>query len=554
MHLFLQLQLSGGGFRRVVAGWCAFFIVWQVITPASSEAIDSASIELPPPTWTPVTSPDESGTIYIREYRVIGTKVLPRADVEEAVYSFLGPGRKPEDVEFARAALEKSYHDKGFQTVSVAIPEQRPTRGIIILQVTEAPIGRLRVQGSRYYNIDKLKARAPSLAEGNVPNFQEVQREMVALNQNGGLQVTPSLRPGVIPGTFDVDLVVKDQMPLHGSVELNNRYSANTTPLRIDMSLSYSNLWQLGHTIGFGFQIAPMRPSDAIVFSGYYIAPIPGVEWLSIMLQAIRQNSDVSTLGGSAVAGNGEIYGGRFLINLPGSGGFFHNASFGVDYKHFTQDLSFGGELTGSPITYWPFSLNYNAGLVGKGYETEFAGGIVFSFRGLGSDEFEFDNRRYTADGNFFYFRGSVGHTQDLPWGFQAFAQLQGQASATALVDSEQFSLGGLNTVRGYLESAVLGDSAIAGTLELRSPSFLSWLPPGNEWRVFAFTDGGAAFLNEPLPEQTSQFNLWSIGFGSTIKVLDHLNGSLVFGVPLITQSPSTAFDPLITFRIWGEL
>lgn len=521
---------------------------------AQAEPITSASIELPPPTFTTVKSPDEANTLYIREYRVVGTKILPRADVEEAVYSYLGPGRKPEDVEGARAALEKVYHDKGYQTVSVTIPEQRPTQGIIVLQVTEATIGRLRVQGSRYYNIDKIKARAASLAEGKVPNFQEVQREMIALNQSGGLQVTPSLKPGVVPGTFDVDLVVKDQLPLHGSVELNNRYSANTTPLRLDLSLSYSNLWQLGHTIGFGFQIAPMRPSDAIVYSGYYIAPIPGVDWLSVMVQAIRQNSNVSTLGGSAVAGNGEIYGGRLLFNLPSSGGFYHNASFGMDYKHFTQDISFGNELTGSPITYYPFSLNYNAGLVGKGRETEFSGGLVFSFRGLGSSEVEFDNRRYSAGGNFFYFRGSASHTQDLPFGFQVFGQLQGQASATPLVDSEQFSLGGLNTVRGYLESVVLGDSAIAGTLEMRSPSLLAWLPSGNEWRVFAFTDGGAAFLNETLPEQTSQFNLWSIGFGSSIKVIDHLNGSLVFGVPLISQSPSNAFDPLITFRIWGEL
>jgi len=536
-----------GGCIAALTGYLSFS------TQAGAET-KAVPVELPPPSWQPVPSAEETQTLYIREYRVVGTKVLPRADVEEAVYSFLGPGRKPEDVEGARAALEKSYHDKGFQTVSVTIPEQRPTKGIIILQVTEATIGRLRVQGSRYYNIDKIKARASSLAEGTVPNFQEVQKQMITLNQGAGLQVTPQLKPGAIPGTFDVDLVVKDQLPLNGSVELNNRYSANTTPLRLDLALSYNNLWQLGHTIGFGFQIAPMRPSDALVFSGYYIAPIPGVEWLSFMLQAIRQNSNVSTLGGSAVAGNGEIYGARFLINLPSKGGFYHNASVGMDYKHFTQDLSFGDELTGSPVTYWPVSLSYNAGLVGKGYETEFAGGVVFSFRGVGSDEIEFDNRRYGADSNFFYFRGSLAHTQDLPFGFQAYGQLQGQASGVPLVDSEQFSLGGLNTVRGYLESIVLGDSAVAGTLELRSPSLLSWLPAGNEWRVFAFSDAGAAYLNDPLPEQTSQFNVWSMGFGSTIKLVDHLNGSVVVGVPLITQAPSFAYQPLITFRIWGEL
>ncbi len=85
------------------------------------------------------------------------------------------------------------------------------------------------------------------------------------------------------------------------------------------------------------------------------------------------------------------------------------------------------------------------------------------SFRGIGSDETDFDNRRYASDASFFYFRGSLGNTLDLPWGFQAYGLVQGQASAQPLVDTEEFALGGLNTVRGYLESAVLGDSAFAG-------------------------------------------------------------------------------------------
>src|SRR5687767_15141049 len=37
--------------------------------------------------------------IYIREYRVLGARELPRIQVEEAVYPFLGPGRTPSDVE-----------------------------------------------------------------------------------------------------------------------------------------------------------------------------------------------------------------------------------------------------------------------------------------------------------------------------------------------------------------------------------------------------------------------------------------------------------------------
>lgn len=546
------LQTAPAGLAKL----CRAGLVIAFITAVGEALAAVSQIELPPEILPNITvqPPPGEETLYIREYRVVGTKTLPRPEVETAVYSWLGPGRTAADVEGARAALEKAYHEKGYQTVSVSIPQQRPTRGIIVLKVTEAPVGRLRVNGSRYYDIEQIKRRAPSLAEGGIPNFNAVQREIIALNQSADLRVTPSVKPGVTPGTVDVELTVKDVLPLHGSVELNNRYSPNTTQLRMNIDVRYSNLWQWGHTIGVGFQIAPQRPEDALVYSAFYIAPIPGVEWLSVLAQAIRQNSDVSTLGGSAVAGNGEIYGGRLLMTLPGRESFFHTLSAGMDYKHFDQDLALGDQFITSPVTYYPISLTYNAVLAGKGTETALTAGMVFSFMGLGSDEFDFANRRYNADPNFFYFRGNFAHQHDLPLGFQIFGQLQGQATGQPLVDSEQFSLGGLTTVRGYLESVVLGDSAVAGTVELRSPSVLGWLPEGNEARAFVFLDAGTAWINDPLPEQVSQLSLWSFGVGGTVKLVNHFNASVVLGIPMITQEPNAEGDPLFTFRLWGEL
>src|SRR5262249_59196248 len=93
-----------------------------------------------------------------------------------------------------------------------------------------------------------IKENSPSLAEGSVRNFNEVTQDVIALNQWPERRVTPSLKAGVVPGTVDGDLTVNDTFPLHGSAELNNRYSANTDPLRVNASLSYNNLWQLGHS------------------------------------------------------------------------------------------------------------------------------------------------------------------------------------------------------------------------------------------------------------------------------------------------------------------
>jgi hemolysin activation/secretion protein len=150
----------------------------------------------------------EISTLTIREYRVEGAKRLPRLEVEEAVYPYLGPGRTPGDVDAARAALEKCYHDKGFETVSVIIPSQDPRRGIIRLEVVEGKVGRLRVKGAKWYLPSAIRRDASSVAEGQVPDINRVKKDILALNRLADRRVTPVLRAGIEHGTVDIDLNV----------------------------------------------------------------------------------------------------------------------------------------------------------------------------------------------------------------------------------------------------------------------------------------------------------------------------------------------------------
>ena len=69
-------------------------------------------------------SPSAGTQYYIQEYRVQGSRTLPPLVVEEAVYPFMGRARTASDVEQARAALEKAYHSRGYQAVTVEIPPQ----------------------------------------------------------------------------------------------------------------------------------------------------------------------------------------------------------------------------------------------------------------------------------------------------------------------------------------------------------------------------------------------------------------------------------------------
>lgn len=504
-----------------------------------------------------------SGPLYIKEYRVEGARRLPQKDIERAVYPFMGPGRSKEDVEAARVALEKAYRAVGFQAVAVQIPEQseRAVRaGIVVLQVVEMTVGRVRVKGARYFLPSEIKKQAPSLREGGLVDFNEFTRDIVALNQHPDRRVTPSVRPGVEPNTVDIDLEVKDTLPLHGNLEFNNRYSSDTTHLRLNGSVSYSNLWQLEHAVGFSFQLAPEDVGEVKVFSGYYTFRIPEVPWLALSLQGTKQDSNVSTLGGTAVAGRGEYFGPHFLITLPNGKDFFNSLSVGIDAKHFDQNILVAGVETLTPISYYPISATYFATWINKdqstkkGSVTEFNGGVNLHLRGMGSGPQQFDDSRYDAEGNYIYFRGDLSHTRDLPSGFQLFGKLQGQLSDQPLINSEQFSAGGLGTVRGYLESTALADDAVGGTLEWRTPSLSDWMGARvNEWRFYAFTDAAILQLRSPLPEQTSRFNLASYGIGSRVQFHEHLSGTLDLGIPLIGQGAVSPHDLLLIFRLWAD-
>jgi hemolysin activation/secretion protein len=517
--------------------------------PAQQGAPDSA------PAANSATSQTGMNHFYVREYQVQGGgHLLPKMEVEAAVYPFLGPYRTTGDVEQARGALEQAYRDKGYQTVSVQIPRQQGKGGVIVLQVMLGQVERLRVHGSRYFSIDQIKREAPSLQEGQSPNFSQVTRDLVVLNDIADRRVTPTVRAGEIPGTVDVDLDVKDTSPLHGSVELNNRYSTDTSRLRVNGSISYDNLWQLEHSIGFSFQVAPEDTNQVEVFSAYYQARIPDVSWISFILQGTDQNSDVNTLGGIGIAGKGQTLGGRAVITLPPLQNFYHSVSLGLDYKHFTQDELIAGTDSLTPVTYYPLSAAYSGSWVDKGYETDFNASVNLSLRGVGSDPAQFNLNRNGAQGNFIYIRGDLSHTHDLPGGFQLFVKAQGQAADQPLVNSEQFSGGGLGTVRGYLESEELGDNAIIGSAEMRSPSLGDALGKAvDEWRFYLFGEGGELTINDPLPEQQSQFKLASVGAGTRIKLLSHINGSFDVGLPLDNGPETNAYSALLTFRLWAE-
>ncbi len=509
----------------------------------------------PTPTLRGQDSP-AAERLFIREFRVQGATVLPAAEVQRAVYPYLGPGRTPADIDAARAALETLYREKGYQAATVEVPAQRAKGGLIVLRVTEGEIGRLRIVGSRYHDIEKIRAAAPSLAEGAVPEFNAISRDLVALNQQPDRRVTPEIRPGAEPGMLDVDLKVEDTLPLQASAELNNRSSSGTTRLRLNLAASYDNLWQLGHSVGANAQTSPQDWDEVLVYSAFYRARFEGLPEWSYMLTGTKQETDISTLGGTAVAGRGESVGLRStrVLAAPADVRLFHSVSFGLDYKKDDQAVDVAGVTTTTPLTYFPLNLTYGGFLAREHSETEFFTGLTLHFRGLGSDAREFDQSRFNAGPCLVTLRGDVTHTRKLPPDAPISARLQGQLASGPLINKEQFAAGGLDTVRGYLEGEVLGDHGLVGSLELVSPNLAAGRLARTDFKALLFADGGHLRLTDPLPEQTSSFDLASVGAGFRFRLFEHFDGALYFAVPFVEQTDTEGGEPHFTFVIKSSL
>ena len=185
----------------------------------------------------------------ILEFQVEGNTKLSNLQIETAVYPQMGDKKTIADVEKAREALEKAYHSAGYLTVLVDIPEQDVDKKTVKLHVTEGKVGHLRVKDARYFTLGRIKELAPSVQEGEVPHFPTVQADIARLNRTSDKRVTPVMKAGKVFGTVDVDLKVEDSLPVHASLELNDKYSQDTTRLRLSGMVRYDNLWQREHSL-----------------------------------------------------------------------------------------------------------------------------------------------------------------------------------------------------------------------------------------------------------------------------------------------------------------
>ncbi len=460
----------------------------------------------------------------VLEFVVEGNSVLGDNAIERAVYPYLGPSRSVDDLEAARAALERAYHDAGYLTIAVELPEQQiDADRVVKLLVQEGRVERLKISGAEHFLPSVIREGTPSLAAGSVPRFAEVQDELTALGRRSSdLQITPLLRPGKAPGKVEVELKVEDKTPVHGSVELNNKQSYGTEQGRLEASLRYDNLFQRGHSLGASWIYSPHAPDQANIWVFSYGVPLRGGDYLSASV--VSSDSNIPAEIGGATVVNGESVGLRYRKNLPNrSFKLYHGLTVGFDYKANRDALDRNSQvLMPRALHYWTLIGRYDVvvpdddGRSQTSFDLNLAAGLPpLTERRVACDGFPMDQfacKRAGAEAGFVTLRLGGARIQSLPGNWTLDVKGELQIASGPLVPQEQMGAGGRDSVRGYYEYERFGDSGASANVEIQTPPLLT--VSGVQLKALAFYDWAQLRVSDPLPREEARIDLASYGLG----------------------------------------
>jgi hemolysin activation/secretion protein len=511
---------------------------------------------------------DDSPRFEIRRFIFAGATLVSPARLEADTRQFTGPRRAFADVQRALEIVERAYSEAGWSAVQVILPEQELERGEIRFQIIEAKIGRVIVEGNKFFDEANIRASAPSLMPGKPPNINDIARNLRVANENPAKQAQVLLRSGQEEATVDAVLRVVDESPEKYSLTIDNTGSAQTGRLRVGLGYQNANLGGKDDVLSAVYVTAPyadhldesgrpdrysLIPSRKvnIIGLGYRLPLYEAGDSLDFLFGYSNVNSGiVSNI--FSITGSGTVLGARYTANLVKLGDYEHRLMFSLDWRSYDNKgvrVVSGTDPLIPDVTVHPFGLTYAGVSRQQDVETGFSIGYFRNIAGGndgGAEEFCKVNLRNNgiggcASSRYDLWKWSIYRTQALAADFQFRLALNGQYTRNMLVPGEQFGIGGAESVRGFLEREVADDAGYRGTAEVYSPDFggKSGIP-GARMRALVFVDWGHVRRNGPALGEIVSQSIGSAGVGLRVAQGTNMTFRVDYAIVLDPNAPSS--------------
>ncbi len=416
-----------------------------------------------------------------------------------------------------------AYRRSDLPVVDVLVPEQEISSGVLQLVIIEGRLGDVLVEGADPAE-GRALARQIRTERGEVIRESDLTEDMNWINKHPNRHVDLVFSPGDGYGETDVILRNQSTRELMGYVALENSGTEILGEERGIFGASWTGPLFFGEDSILSYQFTTNfdNQSELLGHSGVFASYLPWRHQVTL-LGAYVESDAAFTAGGANfnTGGVNKQLSGRYAIPLPSIGRLSHELELGMDFKTSNTDLAFNNVQVFNTISeIVQYSLGYNIVVRDSSGVWRMDSEVVSSpgDNTAHNTDAIFQTQRALATANYTYGQVTLERDQQLPAGWSAYARIQGQGSNANLLASETLGAGGYDSVRGFEQRIIRGDSGVAGSVELRTPSFYPSTFTGfgnvrDGAYGLVFYDFAAVSNHTPLPGQ-EDLEIGSVGLG----------------------------------------
>ncbi|MCK4857354.1 MAG: ShlB/FhaC/HecB family hemolysin secretion/activation protein [candidate division Zixibacteria bacterium] len=454
------------------------------------------------------------------------------------------------------------YKEADYSGIYVYVPEGAIRNGITLvnqvlpINIIEAPVSEVRI---KYYDAERNEIEEGFLKRSALEKWSPVKRDKVAgqrsldylvnlLNLNPDRHVSAIVSRGEEPNSLAIQYDVYETRPWHFFAQVDNS-GTNDREWAPKFGVINTNLTGIDDRFTALYQVsADSNFDDNYSVFGSYDFPVTGPR-LRLNVFGGYSEFDIDPEGGPIdFIGNGSFYGAVLRYNILQRRGWFLDATGSLSHEESKITPSLFPQFFASDVKMNLWGIGANAHRRDDTSSTAVTLNYSENFGGSDQDEFwdsaTLTGARTNAERDFSIITLAGNHSQYLDQ--DKVQQLRSTAKwiepTERLVPAKMTSFGGMYTIRGYDEYEIVADGGILASIQYEydlvrhSQAVESETVAGEELKKLAplvFFDYGRTKIESPVPGETDNQKLYSVGVGLAFEIGDNFSGAVYYGHPL---------------------
>ena len=461
-----------------------------------------------------------------------GNTVFSDEELFALVKERVGKKTGVEELEAIRKTISQHYFDAQYVNSGAVIDEQDMSNGVLVVRIVEGRLDNINILNEGWLRSGYVTSRIHREVSDPL-NLDDLKRGLEFVRRDEKIRkINTALVPGDELGQSHLDMIVTENRVFDVGLGVSNRRPPSVGAEEAEVYFGTKNLTSLGDTLRGNYTLSQEGMEEWDVDDGgnyslFYSLPL--TRWDTTLDLGYNQSDYVileepfNTLD---IESDTRMY--SVALRQPIYRDLQHELSLTLKGEHRRSDVLVSGE----PFSISPGSVNGQTRIsalrlspeyVYRSQERVIAARTTFTF---GLDELnpilgdEFDPEYFTWMTQASWVE-SVSENDTL-----LVVKLFHQHTDDRVVSMEQFSLGGVNTIRGYRENQLIRDNAFIISPELRFPVYKDRYGKALVYLI-PFVDYGIGW-NSNGPREREE--IYSAGLGVTYNPTDHISMSLYWG------------------------